>query len=76
MSLDSEDIRNSAEPSQGQVDERVNGAEPERQDKAPAGRNGCSFCSRSYREKKALNRHIRINHLDEWEKMENEKKEA
>ena len=76
QSKSSEEISNSAEPSQKEVCERANGAEPESQGNAAAGRNGCSFCSRSYREKKALNRHIRIYHLDEWEKMENEKKEA
>ena len=69
-------MRKSSEPSHEQVYKRVNGAEPENQDKAAAGLKGCSFCSLSYSTVSALNKHMRNRHLDEWEKMKNAKRDA
>ena len=76
LNPDSEDIGSSAEPSRAQVYERAKGAEPESQHKAAAGRNGCSFCSRSYDSISALNKHIRKHHNDEWINMKAAKFEA
>ena len=69
LNSSSEDMRNTAGPSKGQANERTSGSEPQSQDKAAAGMNGCSFCNRSYKEKKNLNKHIFKAHLLEWEKM-------